>query len=66
MILASTRKYNEEISGIILKVGIFRGSHSQLFLKVGSLKSFSKFTGKHLWQKLFLTKVFSYFFVRNF
>ena len=33
---------------------IFRSSHSQLFIKIGVLKSFSNFTGKHLCWSLFL------------
>ena len=34
----------------------FRSSRSQMFFKVGVLKSFAKFTWKHLCQSLFLKK----------
>ena len=32
----------------------FRGSHQRCFVKTGALRYFTKFTGKHLFQRLFL------------
>ena len=34
-----------------------RSSRSQMFFKIGILKNFAKFAGKHLFQSLFLNKV---------
>ena len=32
-------------------------SRPELFYKIGALKNFAKFSGKHLWQSLFFNKV---------
>ena len=36
---------------------LHRSSHSQIFFKIGILKNFSNFTGKHLCRSFFLTKL---------
>ena len=36
---------------------VCRNRHSQMFFKIGDLKNFAKFTGKHLYQSLFLIKL---------
>ena len=35
----------------------FRSSHRKLYIKIGVLKNFAKFTGKHLCQSIFFNKV---------
>ena len=34
-----------------------RNPHSQMFFKIGALKSFAIFAGKHLWWRFFLIKL---------
>ena len=36
---------------------LFRSSRSQVFFKIGLLKNFANFTGKHLWWSPFLIKL---------
>ena len=47
----------EEVLEIGKKNMDVRSSHSQMFFKIGVLKNFAKFAGKHLLQSLFLNKV---------
>ena len=35
----------------------YRSSRPEVFRKKGALRNFAKFTGKHLWQRLFFNKV---------
>ena len=40
-----------------MEAGKVRSSRPRVFCKIGVLKNFSKFTGKHLCQSLFFSKV---------
>ena len=42
---------------IIRVLATFRSSRLEVFCKIGALRNFPKFTGKHLCQSLFLNKV---------
>ena len=54
-------KQNKLIIIIIIDSGhiiiIRRSSRPEVFSKKGVLKHFAKFTGKHLWQRIFFNKV---------
>ena len=41
----------------MLMISRFRSSHRRCSIKIGVLKNFAKFTGKHLCQSLFFNKV---------
>ena len=40
-----------------IRIIILRSSHPEVFCKKGVLRNFTKFTGKHLCQSLFLKKL---------
>ena len=48
-----------------LKILTVRSSHQRCSVKKGVLRNFSKFTGKHLCQCLFLNKVAGTFFTER-
>ena len=50
------RHFRIKLSNSSLEV-LFRSSHPEVFCKKGILRSFTKFTGKHLCHSLFLNKV---------
>ena len=45
---------------LLYRVLIFRSSGSQMFLKIGVLKNFANYTGKHLHWSLFLIKLLAW------
>ena len=55
-IIASTQITNAEIFAFIA-VLVFRSSHHRCSMAKGVLRNFTKFTGKHLCQSLFLDEV---------
>ena len=44
---------------------LFRSSHQRCSLKIGVLKNFAKFTGKHSCQSLFFNKVVGFLFKKR-
>ena len=57
LVIVSMTQYVENFNLQIPHDGICRHSRSQMFLKIGALKSFAKFIGKHLCQSFFFNKV---------
>ena len=51
------RQSSESAGNMCKKNMDIRSSHSQMFFKIGVLKNFTKFAGKHLFQSLFFNKV---------
>ena len=55
------QKFSESLRGyrkrLMHEIGWCRGSRLQMFFKIGVLKNFAKFTGKHLCWSLFFDKV---------
>ena len=54
---ANLRKFTIGIIILALRYFTYRSSHPRCFVNKGVLKSFVKFTGKHLCQNLFFNKV---------
>ena len=44
---------------------IYRSCHRRCFVKKGVLRNFAKFTGKHMWQSLFFSKVAGRNFIKK-
>ena len=49
--------------GQVFDLCLLRPSYSQMFLKIGVLKTFANFIGKHLCWRLFLTKLQTWNFI---
>ena len=50
---------------LLRKVSINRSSRAEVFCEKCALKNFTKFTGKHMWQSLFLNKFLRATFILN-